>query len=210
MCSSSPPNAWSISSSRNGSAYGPTALRSRCVSAWRISVPLTLRIELSAPVPPPSRAAARMRRLLISVAISCISTSAICARNSGSSISGVPFFSSRPAMALSCLSNCLEKPMPARPVRSWVSRYLAQVQPSFSLPTRLATGTRTSSKNTSLTSCSPSRVMIGRTLTPGDFMSISRKEMPRCILASGSVRTRQKIQSALWPRVVQVFWPLTM
>ena len=33
--------------------------------------------------------------------------------------------------------------------------------------------------------------------------------MPRCFLASGSVRTRQKIQSPYWPSVVQVFWPLT-
>ncbi|MNC50316.1 hypothetical protein D3C75_995490 [compost metagenome] len=99
--------------------------------------------------------------------------------------------------------------MPAWPVRSWLSRYLAQVQPWFSSPTRLATGTRTLSKNTSLTSCSPSRVMIGRTLMPGVAMSISRKEMPRCCWACGSVRTRQKIQLACWPRVVQVFWPLT-
>ena len=34
-------------------------------------------------------------------------------------------------------------------------------------------------------------------------------EMPCCFLgASGSVRTRLKIQSACWPSVVQVFWPL--
>ena len=38
---------------------------------------------------------------------------------------------------------------------------------------------------------------------------MSRNEMPRCFLASGSVRTRQKIQSPYWPSVVQVFWPLT-
>src|SRR4029450_10125343 len=35
-------------------------------------------------------------------------------------------------------------------------------------------------------------MMIGRTVTPGVFMSISRKEMPSCALASGLVRTRQK------------------
>ena len=33
--------------------------------------------------------------------------------------------------------------------------------------------------------------------------------MPCCFLgASGSVRTRLKIQSACWPSVVHVFWPL--
>ncbi|MNT66893.1 hypothetical protein D3C72_2049910 [compost metagenome] len=41
-------------------------------------------------------------------------------------------------------------------------------------------------------------------------MSISSIEMPSWALASGSVRTRQKIQSAKWAMVVQVFWPLTM
>ena len=33
--------------------------------------------------------------------------------------------------------------------------------------------------------------------------------MPRCFLAWGFVRTRQKIQSPCWPSVVQVFWPST-
>ena len=45
---------------------------------------------------------------------------------------------------------------------------------------------------------------------PADFMSISRKEMPSCRLPSFEVRTRQKIQSAQWALVVQIFWPLTM
>ncbi|MNN41014.1 hypothetical protein D3C81_1551070 [compost metagenome] len=112
-------------------------------------------------------------------------------------------------MRLSRVSKALFCAIPPMLVRSWVSRYLAQVQPSFSCPTRLATGTRTLSKNTSLTSCSPSRVMIGRTVMPGVFMSISTNEMPRCCRASGSVRTRQNIQSAKCARVVQVFWPLT-
>ncbi|SLJ83195.1 Uncharacterised protein [Mycobacteroides abscessus subsp. abscessus] len=48
-------------------------------------------------------------------------------------------------------------------------------------------------------------------VTPGLLTSKSRKEMPACFLgAFGSVRTRQKIQSACWARVVQIFWPLTM
>ena len=55
----------------------------------------------------------------------------------------------------------------------------------------------TSSKNTSLTSWPPSMVWIGRTVMPGVFMSIRRKEMPSCFFAAGSVRTRQKIQSAI-------------
>ena len=94
-------------------------------------------------------------------------------------------------------------------VRSCANRYLAYVQPLFSSPTRLSRGTSTSSKNTSLTSASPSISTIGRTVTPGDFMSISRNEMPVCGLPSVEVRTRQKIHSPYCPSVVHVFWPLT-
>ena len=53
-------------------------------------------------------------------------------------------------------------------------------QPLFSSPTRQSSGTRTSSRKTSLTSCRPSIVMIGRTVTPGVFMSISSIVMPAC------------------------------
>ena len=33
--------------------------------------------------------------------------------------------------------------------------------------------------------------------------------MPRCFGASGSVRTRQNIQSAICALLVQIFWPFT-
>ena len=33
--------------------------------------------------------------------------------------------------------------------------------------------------------------------------------MPSCGRPSVAVRTRQKIQSANWPSVFQVFWPFT-
>ncbi len=52
-------------------------------------------------------------------------------------------------------------------------------------------------------------VWIGRTVMPLVFMSIRMNEMPDCFFAEGSVRQRQKIQSACWASVVQVFWPLT-
>ncbi|MNC94570.1 hypothetical protein D3C83_114560 [compost metagenome] len=82
-------------------------------------------------------------------------------------------------------------------MRSWPSRYLATVQPLPSSCTRFSAGTFTSSKNTSFTSCAPSMRMSGRTVMPGDFMSMSRKEMPSWRFSSvASVRTRQKIQSA--------------
>ena len=50
---------------------------------------------------------------------------------------------------------------------------------------------------------------IGRMVMPGVARSMSRKEIPCCGRTEPSVRTRQKIQSAYWPRVVQVFCPLT-
>ena len=51
--------------------------------------------------------------------------------------------------------------------------------------------------------------MIGRTVTPGEFISISSIDMPSCFLTVVSVRTRQKIRLAYWASVVQVFWPFT-
>ena len=82
------------------------------------------------------------------------------------------------------------------------------VQPMFSSPTRFSAGTRTSVKKTSFTSCPPSISLIGRISMPGVARSTRMKLMPFCCFTSGSVRTRQKIQLACWPSVVQVFWPL--
>src|SRR5262245_27322440 len=53
-------------------------------------------------------------------------------------------------------------------------------------------------------------VWIGRTVTPFDFMLKTMKEMPICFLADASVRQRQKIMSACWASVVQVFCPLML
>ena len=44
---------------------------------------------------------------------------------------------------------------------------------------------------------------------PGLARSMSRKLMPFCGCAVGSVRTRQKIQSASSAPLVQIFWPVT-
>ncbi len=127
---------------------------------------------------------------------SSIATRASRAAKSGSSASGRPFFVTFAATARNLSSAATEKPTPAMLVRSYVSRYFAQVQPWFSSPTRFSAGTRTSVKNTSFTSCSPSSVTIGRTSTPGEFMSTSRKLMPSCLRTSVAVRTRQKIMFA--------------
>ena len=82
------------------------------------------------------------------------------------------------------------------------------VQPPFSGPTRFSFGTFTSVKKVSQNGEVPVISLIGRTSTPGDCMSISRKLMPSCFLVV-SVRTRQKHQSAYCAPVVQIFWPLT-
>ena len=55
----------------------------------------------------------------------------------------------------------------------------------------------------------PEMRRMGRTVTPGWFMLNSRKLMPSCLGTSGSVRTRQKIQSALKAPEVHIFWPFT-
>ncbi len=94
-------------------------------------------------------------------------------------------------------------------MRSEPSSALAIVQPRLSSPTRLAAGTRTLSKNVSQNSDSPVRLRIGRTVMPGVRMSTSRKLMPFCFFALGSVRTSRKIQSASCANEVQIFCPLT-
>ena len=66
---------------------------------------------------------------------------------------------------------------------------MATRQPSFSSPTTLSTGMRTSSRNISLNSLIPVRVCIGRTSMPGESIGMTIQVMPRCLGASGSVRT---------------------
>ncbi len=82
-------------------------------------------------------------------------------------------------------------------------------QPSFSSPTRLVTGTRAPSRNTSQKWLSPSMVFMGRTSTPGWCMSRISQVIPLCLGASGSVRTSSSQKSATWARVLQIFWPVT-
>ena len=173
-----------------------------------MTVPLIFKIEVSGPGAPCCCALNSIRRLVIFIASRSTSAWAIRAANSGSSIRRLPPRRILRASAFTSSSDCMEKPTPAMPVRSWVSRNLAMVQPLFSSPTRFSAGTRTSVKNTSFTSWPPSIRRIGRTSMPGVFISTRIKLMPCCCLASGSVRHRQKILSACCPRVVQVFWPL--
>ena len=85
---------------------------------------------------------------------------------------------------------------------------MATRQPSFSRPTRLATGTRASSKNTSENSDVPAMVLMGRISMPGVSMGNITQVMPLCLGASGSVRISSSHQSAIWANVVQIFWPV--
>ena len=82
--------------------------------------------------------------------------------------------------------------------RSWASEPLAIAQPSFSVPTRFVTGTRTSSRKTSLRSgCSGWMISgSGRTVMPGVSIGTSTIEMPLCFGARGSVRQNRKQKSA--------------
>src|SRR6266481_345990 len=100
-------------------------------------------------------------------------------------------------------------PMPPIMSRSCVSKYFAMSHPLFSFPTRFAFGTSTSSKKVWQNGDAPEMSVIGLVETPGLSMSNNRKLMPSCLGASGSVRTRQKIQSALSAYEVQILEPLT-
>ena len=95
------------------------------------------------------------------------------------------------------------------PERSCCSRRLATVQPLLRLPTRSSFCATALSKKVSQKGELPEIRRMGRTVTPGWFMVKSRKLMPSCLGTSGSVRTRQKIQSALKAPEVQIFCPFT-
>ena len=71
------------------------------------------------------------------------------------------------------------------------------VQPSFRRPTMLPAGAFTSSKKVSQKGDEPLMSWIGLVLTPSLSILNRMKLMPWCLGASKSVRTRQKIQSAL-------------
>ena len=51
--------------------------------------------------------------------------------------------------------------------------------------------------------------MIGRTVSPGVSIGVSRKLIPAWGLPSVLVRTSRNIQLAKWAWVVQIFVPLT-
>ena len=76
--------------------------------------------------------------------------------------------------------------------RSWLSWLVMSFQPSFSSPTRVVAGTRTSSKYVWLMSDSPI-TWIGRTLIPGVSMGRTNREIPLCFLTFWSVRTASQM-----------------
>ena len=107
------------------------------------------------------------------------------------------------------LAFCRVPPRPPMELRSYCNRRLPTVQPSPGWPMRLCFGTRTSSKKVWQNSELPLMSSMGVTVTPVLSMSSTRKEMPSCLEARGSVRTRQKIQSAPSAPDVQIFEPFT-
>ena len=82
--------------------------------------------------------------------------------------------------------------------RSWVSVDDDTRHPSFTAPITQSSGTNTSSRNTSLKSDSPVICLSGRISTPSARMSTTKAVMPACCFTSGSVRARQRPQSANW------------
>ena len=103
-------------------------------------------------------------------------------------------------------------------ITSWrglMPRSCASVEPATphpwpSVPTRRSSGTKTSSISTSLNSASPVDCTSGCTTTPGACMSMMRAVMPSWRFgAVGSLRVRQRPQSANWAYEVQTLRPVT-
>ena len=173
----------------------------RCI----ISVRWTFSMDAAGPGLDPLDSADETLCSVILIASRATSVAARSRAKAGSPASS-PFFPASARMRATLTSSPADEPPP----RSNSSRYLATVQPSFSAPSRPALDTRTSSKKTWLTSCSPARVMIGSTLMPGRFMSSRTNVMPSCSLPSTRVRTRQNMRLAWCACVVQILVPLRM
>ena len=76
--------------------------------------------------------------------------------------------------------------------RSFISVAVPTRQPSPTSPTRIASGTTESVKNTSLNPDAPAMLRMPRTSTPGSCMSTMNAVRPLCFGASGSVRASSR------------------
>ena len=177
-------------------ASGPSASTVSSSHNWINRLPRIFSCETSAPIFSPACCRAIKRAALASRAISRISSSAKRARNQGWSAMRAPLSLRVIPASFARAMRRLFSPMRASFSRSNSSSDLATVHPLFSSPMIWSAGTATLSRNTSLNTTQPWMPAMGRTVMPGDFMSISRKEMPSCSLPSRQVRTRQNIQSA--------------
>ena len=72
--------------------------------------------------------------------------------------------------------------------RSFISAVIVTFQPWPGAPTRWVSGTNTPSRKTSLNSAPPSAWRMGRTVTPGERMSIQKLVRPSNLGTFGSVR----------------------
>ena len=189
----SPSKRGSRASSARGLAAGPIRSILSSLRRWPNSVPTILTREERAPGFSPAENAPLMRNSACSSASASISTSASRCWNTGSAarlLSRQGIWLAWCRIFPSCFFTSMVKLWPPR---SNSRRNLATDQPSFSAPTRLSTGTRTSSKNTWHCSTWPSRLTISLTVIPGVSSSTSRKLMPAWGFTSLLVRTRQKI-----------------
>ena len=161
-----------------------------------------MRIETSGPGAPPSAMVDSARSSLISSACTCRSTSAI--------------FSLKRRIVVQ-LAAALRTPRLEAGTSAMPSRSLAEQElgagPALVLLAD-AVGDRhlhVVEEHRRSRAWAPSSMMIGRTVMPGVFMSISRKEMPSCGLRLGDRCAPGRRSSRPSGRsVVQVFWPLTM
>ena len=111
-------------------------------------------------------------------------------RTDGSAIAGRPSSSTDRASSIrSCKSGRRISPTASR---SFISVVIATFQPAPGAPSRCASGTRRSVKNTSLKFDAPDIWWIGRTSTPGACMSMKNAVSPACFCTFGSLRVSSR------------------
>src|SRR4030095_14795140 len=191
------------------SACGPSSSPAKAAVRPPSAEQKSCRMEPSGPGGSPRSCRVRLRMRVERWHCASITSWAKRWRISGLSHAGRPSSGTLPARARSRAS-CSSCPRPPPPLRSYISVVIAGFQPSFCLPMRLALGTGTSTKNTSLKCRCPFSSTSGRTVMPGVRIFTRRSPVPREVVAAilgaraeaREIRAGARLGVALAPDVV--------
>ena len=185
----------------------PTVAAASSITVWPWSSDMIFWIDASGPGVRPASRALSVRSWLRRSTSASQYAEATRSRRIGSDTPPLCFTSS---ISFCAVGPRLHRTPPEEsPILSLASVTLARRQPSPSSPTRRLAGRRTSSKNTWLNECAVVMSTMGLIDTPVASMGQMKKEMPRCLGTSGSVRAMRIPNWLWWAPLDQIFEPFT-